>query len=157
MDVNGFDFAFQPEGEIIVSDDTHDINTVAGDALKIQLSYNRIKSVSHDWFVDELGADLEELIGKHCTSEIVEYGKRKIIQVLSADSLWGSSEIAIKGIIKDNTHIIYSIYLKLYSEEDGEPYSYEIETELDLVKGVFVRYGWKPKRHGWHAGVGYRR
>lgn len=144
--INGFDFSVTPEGEIIVDNDTHDIAPSEQDALRIQLAYNRIKSISHNWFVDEIGADLEELIGKPCTEDIAEYGKLKITNVLVIDNLWSEQDIFIKSEIKNNTKITYSIYLKIYQEETEDTYSYEIEAELDLVKGVFIRYGWEPRR-----------
>ena len=142
----GFDFSFSPEGEIIVDNETHDITKSTNDDLRIQLAYNRIKSISHNWFVDEVGADLEELIGKPCTEEMAEYGKLKIIDVLTFDGLWTDNDIFIKSEIKNNTNITYSIYLKIYQSETEDTYSYEITAELDLVKGVFIRFGWEPRR-----------
>ena len=41
--MDGFDFGFSPDGEIIVDAETHDIYKSQEDELKIQLSYNRIK------------------------------------------------------------------------------------------------------------------
>ena len=141
-----FDFGFSPQGEIVIDADTHDVYKSEKDELKIQLSYNRIKSISNNWFVDEVGADLEEIIGRSCDEATAEYGKLKIIAVLTFDGLWDEKEIFIKSEIIDNVNIIYNIYLKLYQQETEEVYSYEIDVELDLVKGVHVRYGWEPRR-----------
>lgn len=142
----GFDFGFTPEGEIIIDSNTHDISASENDNLRIQLAYNRIKSISHNWFVDEIGADLEELIGRPCTEEIAEYGKLKIIDVLTVDDLWSDNDIFIKSEIKNNTNITYNVFLKIYQSETEDTYSYEIVAELDLVKGVYIRYGWEPRR-----------
>ena len=142
----GFDFGFSPNGEIIVDPITHDIAKAMDDDLRIQLTLNRLKSVTHNWYVDNIGTDLEELIGKPCTTNTADYGKDKIIAALTSDGLWKSNEILVAGQIKDNTHIIYTIYLRLYQSETEDTYSYEIETELDLVKGVFIRYGWGQKK-----------
>lgn len=144
--VNGFDFNFSPDGEIIVNSETHDINKVTNDELRIQLAYNRIKSISYNWFIDEIGANLEELIGKPCTKEIANLGKTKIINVLTVDNLWDEKDIFVKVKIENNTNIIYSTYLKIYQTENEDAHSYEIIAELDLVKGVFIRYGWEPRR-----------
>ena len=144
--MDGFDFGFSPDGEIIVDSDTHDIYKSQEDELKIQLSYNRIKSISKNWFVDEVGADMEELIGRPCTEDMAEYGKQKIINVLLIDDLWNKDDIFIKAEIKDNVHIIYSVYLKLFQSETEDTISYEITVELDLVKGVFIKFGWDPRR-----------
>lgn len=142
----GFDFDFMPEGEIVVDKESHDINKTINDDLRIQLAYNRIKSISNNWFVDEIGADLEELIGKPCTEDIAEWGKLKIIKVLIVDNLWEEKDILIKAEIKNNTNITYSIYLRIYQSETEDAYSHEIVAELDLVKGVFIKYGWEPRR-----------
>ena len=144
--MDGFDFGFSPDGEIIVDTDTHDIYKSQEDELKIQLSYNRIKSISKNWFVDEVGADLEEIIGKACNETTAEYGKLKIIDVLTFDGLWDDSDIFIKSEIKNNINITYNIFLKLRQSDTEEVYSYEIDAELDLVKGVHIRYGWEPRR-----------
>lgn len=144
--MDGFDFGFSPDGEIIVDAETHDIYKSQEDELKIQLSYNRIKSISKNWFIDEVGADLEEIIGKACNETTAEYGKLKIIDVLTFDGLWDDKDIFIKSEIKNNINITYNIYLKLRQSETEEIYSYEIDAELDLVKGVNVRYGWEPRR-----------
>lgn len=142
----GFDFGLTPEGEIIVDNNTHDIQASQNNDLRIQIAYNRIKSISKTWFVDEIGADLEEIIGKPCTEDIAEYGKLKIIDALVIDDLWTDNDIFVKTEIKNNTNIIYSIFLKIYQSETEDTYSYEITAELDLVKGVFVRFGWEPRR-----------
>lgn len=144
--MEGFDFAITTEGELIIDEENHDIVKSLDDDLRIQLAYNRIKSISKNWFVDEVGADMEELIGRPCTEDMAEYGKQKIINVLLIDDLWNKDDIFIKAEIKDNTHIIYSVYLKLFQSETEDTISYEITVELDLVKGVFIKFGWDPRR-----------
>jgi hypothetical protein len=142
----GFDFGFTPQGEIIIDNNSHDIQKSEADYLRIQLAYNRIKSISHNWFIDEVGANLEEIIGKACTKETAEYGKLKIEEVLIFDGLWDKNDIFIKSEIKNNTNISYNIYLKLYNQDTNDIYSCEIVAELDLIKGVNIRYGWEPRR-----------
>ena len=144
--MKGFDFAITTEGELIIDEENHDIVKSLDDDLRIQLAYNRIKSISKNWFVDEVGADMEELIGRPCTEDMAEYGKQKIINVLLIDNLWNKDDIFIKAEIKDNVHIIYSVYLKLFQSETEDTISYEIIVELDLVKGVFIKFGWDPRR-----------
>ena len=144
--MEGFDFAITTEGELIIDEENHDIVKSLDDDLRIQLAYNRIKSISKNWFVDEVGADMEELIGRPCTEDMAEYRKQKIINVLLIDDLWNKDDIFIKAEIKDNVHIIYSVYLKLFQSETEDTISYEITVELDLVKGVFIKFGWDPRR-----------
>ena len=111
--MDGFDFGFSPDGEIIIDSDTHDIYKSKDDELKIQLSYNRIKSISKNCFIDEVGSYLEEIIGKACNETTAEYGKLKIIDVLTFDGLWDDKDIFIKSEIKNNINITYNIFLKL--------------------------------------------
>ena len=144
--IEGFDFGFTSDGELVIDNISHDINNTVNDDLRIQLAYNRIKSITHNWFVDEIGANLEELVGRPCTKEIAEYGKEKIIKELIFDELWNKDDIYIKSEIKNNTNITYEIFLKIYQTESEDVYSYEIIAELDLVKGVNIRYGWEPRR-----------
>jgi hypothetical protein len=144
--IEGFDFGFTPDGELVIDNNSHDINNTTNDDLRIQLAYNRIKSITHNWFVDEIGANLEELIGKPCTKEVAEYGKEKIINELIFDELWDKNDLYIKSEIKNNTNITYNIYLKIYQSVSEDVYSYEIIAEIDLVKGVNIRYGWEPRR-----------
>lgn len=144
--MDGFDFGFTPEGEIVVDQETHDIQKNIDNELKVQLSINRIKSVSNNWFIDEIGADLEELVGKECTPNIAEYGKQKISHQLTFDGLWNNEDFFIKANILNNTTIQYNIYLKLYQSETEDVYSVEVTATLDLVKGVFIRFGWEPRR-----------
>ena len=108
--IEGFDFGFTPDGELVIDNISHDISNTVNDDLRIQLAYNRIKSITHNWFVDEIGANLEELVGRPCTKEIAEYGKEKIIKELIFDELWNKDDIYIKSEIKNNTNITYDIF-----------------------------------------------
>ena len=146
MAVNGFDFGITTEGELIVDNTSHDIHKKIEDELRIQLAYNRIKSITKNWFVDECGADLEILIGRPCNKDTAEFGKNRIITVLTFDELWLEKELYIQSEIVNNTCIKYTIYLRLTQSETEDEYSYQIIAELDLVKGVKVRYGWNPRR-----------
>lgn len=143
--MEGFDISITTDGELIVDPSTHDIQKKSEDDLRIQLAYDRIKSISKNWFVDEVGADLEELIGRPCNDSYADLGKQKIINVLTIDELWDEDDIHIRSEIVNNICIHYYIYLKLYQSETEDIYSYRIDAELDLVKGVHIHYGWEPK------------
>ena len=158
--VNGFDFAIESEGELAINSESHDIMTLTDDDLRIQLAYNIIKSVTKDWFIDNIGADLELLIGTHCTKEAVEHGKSRIKVALLKDELWDKEDIYIRGGITNNTNIIYNVYLKTYTYDpertDNEDiYAYRIDVELDLIKGVHIRMGWNPRREGNFKTINY--
>lgn len=141
----GFDFDIDTSGELIMTAD-HNINTVTDDDLRIQLAFDRIKSISKNWFIDEIGADLEEIIGRPCDQEHAEIGKKKILNVLIIDELWDLNDIVIAAEIKNNINITFTVYLKTVQNISEETITTEIICELDLIKGVNVRYGWEPRR-----------
>ena len=143
--VKGFDFGLSTDGELVLNPDTHDIQAKIDNELRLQLAYDRIKSVTTNWFIDQIGANLESLIGRPCNSEMAEAGKAFIMQQLTFDNLWDVSEIHIKATIKDMISIIYNVYFKIKDESTEDTSSYEIIAEIDLVKGVNIRYGWEPK------------
>lgn len=140
-----FDFGLSQDGDITMDPETHDITKKEDYKLRLQLAYDRIKSISKDWFIDECGADLEELIGKPCTPEFAELGKRKIRNMLVLDDTWSDEEFYIYCQIKDAVTIEYTIFFKIQTE-NNETESYELHVDLDLVKGIKLRFGWSPRR-----------
>lgn len=138
----GFDFDINELGELVVNQKKHEINTIKDDELRVQLAYTRIKSISHNWFYDYIGADLEELVGRSIKEENIEAGKQKILEVLTFDNLWEEKDILIISTVKDSTHLIYSVYLKVYTNNEFTESSRELIIELDLIKGVKIKFGW---------------
>lgn len=143
--IKGFDFGISTSGELVLDSDTFDIERKTDNDLRVQLAYDRIKSITNDWFIDQIGANLESLIGKPCNQEYAEMGKTLILNQLTFDSLWDREDVFIKANIKDMINITYNVYLKIIDREIEETYSYEIIAEIDLVKGVKVRFGWEPR------------
>ena len=138
----GFDFDIDESGELVINEQEHEINKISDDELRIQLAYTRIKSVANGWFYDYVGANLEELIGRSIKDSTVELGKEKITEVLTFDNLWDGNDILIISNVKDSTHLIYSVYLKTYTNDEFGEKSTELIIELDLVKGVKIKFGW---------------
>ena len=147
--VQGFDFGLDYNGELILDENnSFDILAKTENELRLQLSYDRIKSVSTNWFEDHIGADLEYLIGKACNKDSAEKGKELITNQLTFDQLWNEEEFFIKPNILSDTTIEYNIFFKIKDEETEDVYSYEISATIDLVKGVSIRYGWEPRKNG---------
>ena len=61
-----FDFSLTELGELEIDNDSHDLLSQTDNELRIQMAICRIKSVSNNWYIDNIGANLEELIGKAC-------------------------------------------------------------------------------------------
>lgn len=137
----GFDFNIDESGDLVV-DKQHEIKKVTDNELKIQLAYTRIKSIANGWFYDHVGADLEELVGRSIKEDTIEIGKNKIINALTFNDLWNEDDILVTANIKDATHLIYSVYLKTYTNDEYGEKAIEIKVELDLIKGVKIKFGW---------------
>lgn len=138
----GFDFNISETGELIIDEVNHMINKVSDDKLRIQLAYTRIKSIANNWFYDYVGADLEELVGRAIQKETVEVGKTKILNVLTYDDLWETKDILVTATIKGSTNLVYSVYLRTYTDDPTKEKSTEITINLDLIKGVKINFGW---------------
>lgn len=143
--VKGFDFGLSTGGDLVLNPETWDIQAQTDNNLRLQLAYDRIKSVTTNWFMDDIGANLEALIGKPCNEDTAEAGKELIMHQLTFDSLWGTDEIFIKATIVDMINITYNVYFKIKDISTEDTYSYELVAEIDMVKGVKIRYGWEPK------------
>ena len=140
--MTGFDFDIDESGELVINEQEHEINKITDDELRIQLAYTRIKSIDHGWFYDYVGANLEELVGRSIKESTIELGKQKILEVLTFDELWDEDDILIISNVQDSTHLIYSVYLKIYTEDEFGEKSVELLIELDLIKGVKIKFGW---------------
>lgn len=138
----GFDFGIAPDGEIVIDNKTYDIAQVTGNELKIQLAYTRIKSCINEWYYDEVGANLEELVGRAAKTSTIEVGKSRIIEVLTYDELWDTEDLFVQSIIENATKLTYAVYFKVKTNDEFGETSKTIYIDLDLVKGVKVRYGW---------------
>ena len=138
----GFDFSIDATGEIIIDSETFDIAKVTDQDLKIQLAYVRIKSCINEWYYDEVGANLEELVGRAAKPSTVETGKSRIIKVLTYDELWDTEDIFVQSIIENARKLTYAVYFKLKTDNEFGETSKTIYIDLDLIKGVKIRYGW---------------
>ena len=140
------DFEIDEFGDLIIDKYTHETSTVQHNDLRLQLAFCRIKSVSNGWYYDHIGANLESLIGRPCTTDIVNSGKQLILDSLIYDGLWDIKDVHIQAQILNNTNVTYVVYLRVYEEESMIATSKTINVELDLVKGVKIRYGWNPRK-----------
>lgn len=139
----GFDFELTGDGELKVDCATHEPGTVTDVKGKIQLSVTRIKSVAKNWFYDNAGADLEQIVGRPCTPATAEVGRKLIRNSLTENGLWEDNQFYIKSEIRADRTIVYQVYFKIYQNVNEKELSYSITVEMDLIRGVKVRYGWK--------------
>ena len=138
MAVNGFDFSIDGTGEIIIDSKTFDIAKVSDQDLKIQLAYVRIKSCINEWYYDEVGANLEELVGRAAKPSTVDVGKTRIIQVLTYDKLWDEEDLFVQSIIENARKLTYAVYFRIKTDNEFGETSKTIYIDLDLIKQLIL-------------------
>lgn len=125
------DIAITSDGDLSLSNG--DLVTIENLDLYKQMASNRIKSVSIDWFKDNIGADLEELIGLPNTKDNAELGVDKIKQSLTFDQLFAEKDVNVKSYPKSKSRIGYEVTVT------KQPFgSFNLSVALDLVKGVMI-------------------
>jgi hypothetical protein len=128
------DFKLTELGDLEKDSLTNNLGLVFGNSERLQKAYCRIKSISHNWFVDQLGADLEEIIGMPMNESSISLGEDKIYNVLMKDELFTLEEIYVETFKTSFTAIEIYVYLR-----DTNLVSCSvIKVDLDLVKGVSI-------------------
>lgn len=125
------DFKLTLNGDIELTNG--DIADIKDKSLLVQHAISRLKSVKIDWFKDNIGADMEELIGLPNTRETGDLGKDKIIKAMTEDELFKEGEVEVSIYPVSKTSIAYNVAF------DKAPYGkFELNATLDLVKGINV-------------------
>ena len=130
------DFKISTDGDLIVSDSelltSEDMNEIVQKAMCI------IASVSHDWFYDNIGCDLEQLIGKPLNNETISEGVNLIKSNLYKSNMFEENDFNIKAKQVEDEFIGYTVFINdIYKK-----YNYfVIEVEIDMLKGVNVKFG----------------
>lgn len=130
------DFKISNEGELMLEESN--LLTVKDIEFKVQLAMCEIASVSHDWFYDNLGTDLEEMIGKPLTDTMISVISDMILTKLYKTKLFNDGDIRIESKKVDLVSVGYNVYIK----NPNIKYDYYvIEVEIDTLKGVNVKVG----------------
>lgn len=78
----------------------------------IQTVMNRCKTNNPDWFRHyNIGADLEDLRGKVQKNTTAQIGEEKIMEALTHDNRFTSSDIQIEGVPTSINEITYFIFI----------------------------------------------
>lgn len=126
------DFKLTGNGDLSISA-TNELEFVKKEPLKLQYALARVKSVKNDWYIDNVGADLESLIGEPNVVETIELGKTLIIDALTGDGLFALDEVYVDAI-PHATDITFQVFLKLETIEE----STVLNVSLSATRGVQV-------------------
>lgn len=119
------DFKLTSDGDIQLSPDRFDEH-VEGDELKLQTAWHCVQSIKSDWYIDNIGADLESLIGAPFNETTIEEGRLLIVNALTEHRLYSEDEIYIESSLSIPMTLTYDIYLKT---EDGQAQALRVTLE----------------------------
>lgn len=95
-----------------------------------QCVINRIKSVKSDWIIDNIGADIEQLVGMQNSSETGKRAESLILAALKDDNFLDDDEVYITCNPSSKYALVFDIMIKIYDE------FVKIKFTLDIVKGT---------------------
>ena len=149
---DGFDFFIGKDGDLEADEYTHEMTKIDDNENRLQLALSRIKSVEPNWYIDNVGANLELSIGRPCTKETAETGKQMIRSVLVMDQLWSEDEFIITSEIDTEIKKIkYTVYFKITEENGDTETAFSMEIEIDLVRGILLKNNWQKRGYINHA------
>lgn len=122
------DLFLSRDGDIVI--ENKDLKTSSFDTYLEQSAINRIKSIKGNWFKDNIGADMEEILGEPNTRTVAEMGKNKIITSLTEDNMFELDEVFVKVVPTSRNNVMYFVALKGYN---GPIF---LNFNLDLVNGI---------------------
>lgn len=129
------DFALTKEGDLCLSS-SGSLEIVQHDDLKMQSAHCRMQSVKTDWYLDQIGANLESLIGLPSDSDTIELGKALMTSALTEHGLYSSDEIYIEVQSVRPVSLGYLVYLKT-----AERRARLLQVTIDALEGVTIKEG----------------
>lgn len=124
------EFRINTDGELIFDD----LALEYSDDYLTQAAYSRLVSISHDWYFDNIGADIETLFGNFITTSTEEKIKEKIYNAMFIDGIFNYNNLYVE--IKNSDSLSYTICVYIKSIESGN--SIKIKFKLDLFNGRLV-------------------
>lgn len=126
---NETDLRITPDGDLIVKD--NDLATIEGFEAAAQNVYCRLMSSDPEWYMEQIGANLEDLLGKPNTRETATEGEDMIKDVLTSDGLVSYEDLYVQAVPLDKSTLVFYVYFKP-DGYDGEAIGYEVELNLSI-------------------------
>lgn len=116
------DLGLDEYGDIVLddmqgADGTHQLKFNDESALIRQIVMTRVKSVKPDWFYDNVGANLESLLGRDNTKDTAEIGVDLIKSALTYDGFLKDGDIYIKPSPADEFTIVFIMAIRVENKE----------------------------------------
>lgn len=124
------DLELTPDGDLTIHDG--DLGIVQKQEYIAQSVRNRVKISDPEWYdtmIQNIGANLEDLIGLPNNQETAEKGVVQIGDALTRDGLLDSEDIYIRPVPVSRYFIVF--YLFVRTTEEGEPLGFELLFNLE--------------------------
>lgn len=126
------DFKLTDIGDLSLSSE-RELEFSQNDALNLQYALARVKSAKNDWYIDNVGADLERLIGEPLNEQLIEQGKQMIMDALTEYNLFKISEIYIQHREDvEEEQLSYYVYLRMSSMERSQVLSVSLSPVVSV-------------------------
>lgn len=134
---NLVDLAWSEEGDLVLGKG-NDFAVVTNAPYEAQIARIRLMVTDPEWQdfqANEIGANMEDLLGLPNTPETARMGIRQITECLTRDGLFQEEQIFIKPI--PTSKYIIQFFVFIYSEYASEPIGFQLS--FNLESGVMVR------------------
>ena len=126
------DFKLTDVGDLSLSSE-RELEFSQNDALNLLYALARVKSAKNDWYIDNVGADLERLIGEPLNEQLIEQGKQMIMDALTEYNLFKISEIYIQHREDvEEEQLSYYVYLRMSSMERSQVLSVSLSPVVSV-------------------------
>ena len=126
------EFKLTDVGDLSLSSE-RELEFSQNDALNLQYALARVKSAKNDWYIDNVGADLERLIGEPLNEQLIEQGKQMIMDALTEYNLFKISEIYIQHREDvEEEQLSYYVYLRMSSMERSQVLSVSLSPVVSV-------------------------
>ena len=123
-----FDIEFTDDGDLKLDTFEKDFNVVSENDYISQQVKVRVKSVNPDWFFDDLGADMEQLLGMPNTKDTAQKGISLIRNCLTYDRFLTNDDVYIKPMPLDVDNVSFFLFIK--TPFSDKPLSFEVAVAL---------------------------
>lgn len=129
-----WDILLTPDGDFAL-DSSGDLAIAQRNELIVQVAQICLKTTNPDWFIGDIGADLEDLLGMENSRETAELGIAKIKEALMKTEFFEEEDIWVEATPINKSTIVFFLFINSPFSED--PMVYRID--LDLSFGSTVR------------------
>lgn len=134
---DGSDLMFTEDGDIVIGENG-DFALVHDRQFVEQSSRNRLKVSDPDWFdfdMQEIGANLEDLIGRPNSIETAREGVERISKALTRNDLISREDLYIRPVPLTKYVIQFFVYIQ--TSQEGDPIGFAVS--FNLESGVAIR------------------